>query len=100
MIRLAFFRPIRTLAADMKTSTSKLTLILSVFAVACAFTVPAVRAADDAEKAAKKAKKEAADLKKYDKNGNGKLDADEEAMMKADMEKAKAEKKKKKDEGK
>ena len=28
----------------------------------------------------------------YDKNGNGKLDADEEAAMKADQEKAKAEK--------
>jgi hypothetical protein len=84
----------------MKTSTSKLTLILSVFAVACAFTVPAVRGADDAEKAAKKAKKEAADLKKYDKNHNGKLDPDEIAEMKADQEKAKAAKKKKTEEGK
>ena len=100
MIRLAFLPPIRSVAADMKTSTSKFTLILSVFAVACAFTVPAVRAADDTEKAAKKAKKEAADLKKYDKNGNGKLDPDEQAALDADVAKAKAEKKKKKDEGK
>ena len=84
----------------MKTPASKLTLILSLFAVACTFTVPAIRAADDAEKAAKKAKKTEADLKKYDKNGNGKLDPDEEAAMKADQEKAKSEKKKKKDAGK
>lgn len=84
----------------MKKPASKLTLILSLFAVVCTFTVPAVRAADDAEKAAKKAKKAEADLKKYDKNGNGKLDPDEEAALKADQEKAKSEKKKKKDEGK
>ena len=97
---LAFCVSIPTLRADMKKSTSKLTLILSVFAVACAFTVPAVNAADDADKAAKKAKKAAADLKKYDKNGNGKLDPDEEAALKADVEKAKAEKAKKKADGK
>ncbi len=84
----------------MKKLSSKVTLLASVLAVASMFIVPAVRAADDAEKAAKKAKKDAADLKKYDKNGNGKLDADEQAALKADMEKAKAEKKKKKDEGK
>ena len=84
----------------MKKLTSKLTLLASVLAVACMFTVPAVRAADDAEKAAKKKAKQEADLKKYDKNGNGKLDPDEEAALKADVEKMKAEKKKKKDEGK
>jgi len=71
--------------------TSKLTLLASVLAVACMFTVPAVQAAD----AEKKAKKEKADLKKYDKNGNGKLDDDEIATMKADMAKKKAEKKNK-----
>ena len=84
----------------MKKLSSKLTLLASVLAVACMFTVPAVRAADDAAKAEKKAKQEAADLKKYDKNGNGKLDPDEIAARDADREKAKAEKKKKKDEGK
>ena len=84
----------------MKASTSKLTLILSVVAVACAFTVPAVQAADDVEKAAKKVRKAAADLKKYDKNANGKLDPDEEAALKADVDKAKAEKAKKKADGK
>ena len=36
-------------------------------------------------------------LKKYDKNGNGKLDPDEEAARKADQEKARAEKKAKKE---
>ena len=83
----------------MKKLSSKLTLLAGVLAVACMFTVPTVRAADEkadaAAKAEMKAKRDAANLKKYDKNGNGKLDADEEAAMKADMEKMKAEKKKK-----
>jgi hypothetical protein len=89
----------------MKKPASKLTLIAGLLAIACTLTVPAVRAADDkkddpAVKAEKKAKRDAEMQKKYDKNQNGKLDPDEEAAMKADMEKAKAEKKKKKDEGK
>lgn len=88
----------------MNKFTSKVTLLASVLAVAGLFLAPAARAADEkadaAAKAEKKAKKDAADLKKYDKNGNGKLDPDEEAALKADAEKAKAEKKKKKDEGK
>jgi hypothetical protein len=79
----------------MKTPASKFILAASLLAVVCAFTVPAIRAADDAEKAARKKKKEEADLKKYDKNGNGKLDPDEEAARQADMKKAKDEKKKK-----
>lgn len=84
----------------MKTPAAKLILTASFFAVACAFTVPVARAADDAEKAAKKKKKEEADLKKYDKNGNGKLDPDEKAALQADMQKAKEEREKKKKEGK
>jgi hypothetical protein len=84
----------------MKKPASKLTLIAGMLAVACMFTVPAVHAADDDAKAEKKKKKAEADLKKYDKNTNGKLDPDEEAALKADVEKQKAEKKKKKDEGK
>ncbi|MBI5766410.1 MAG: hypothetical protein HZA93_01340 [Verrucomicrobia bacterium] len=84
----------------MKKPTSKITLLACLFAVAGMFTVPAVRAADDAEKAAKKKAKEAADLKKYDKNGNGKLDPDEKAALDADVAKAKAEKKKKAEEKK
>jgi len=79
-----------TILLHMKNSASKITLILSVLALAGAFFVPAVSAQDDA--AAKKAKREAANLKKYDKNGNGKLDADEEAQMKKDQAEAKAKK--------
>ena len=78
----------------MKKLASKLILIASLFAVACTFAVPTVQAADDAEKAAKK-KKEEAELKKYDKNGNGKLDDGEKAVRDADVAKAKAEKAKK-----
>jgi len=82
----------------MKKLTSKLTLLASVLAVACMFTVPAVRAQDDAAKAKaeKKAKKDAENLKKYDANKDGKLDEKEMAAMKADQEKAKAEKEAKK----
>jgi hypothetical protein len=89
--------PALTSSRPMKKLSSKVTLLASILAVAGMFIVPAVRAADDdAAKAEKKKKKQAADLKKYDKNGNGKLDADEEAALKADVEKMKAEKKKKK----
>jgi hypothetical protein len=86
----------------MKKLASKLTLLVGVLAIACMFTVPTVRAQDDKEKAKqeKKAKRDAEILKKYDKNGNGKLDPDEEAAYKADQEKAKAEKKKEKKEEK
>lgn len=79
-----------TLRLSMKKTTSKITLILSAFALAGAFFVPAVSAQDDA--AAKKAKRDAANLKKYDKNGNGKLDEDEIAQMKKDQAEAKAKK--------
>ena len=84
----------------MKKLASKLTLLAGALAIACMFTVPVVRAQDDAAakaKAEKKAKREAEILKKYDKNGNGKLDPDEEAAYKADQEKAKAERKEKKE---
>jgi hypothetical protein len=84
----------------MKKTASKIILFTTLLALAGLFVTPAVRAqADDMakkEKAEKKSKREAENLKKYDKNANGKLDADEEAAMKADMEKAKAEKKEKK----
>jgi capsule polysaccharide export protein KpsE/RkpR len=81
----------------MNKPASKLILIAGMLATACLFTVPAVHAAED--KAEKKKKKAEADLKKYDKNANGKLDPDEEAALKADVEKQKADKKKKKDGG-
>lgn len=80
----------------MKKPASKLTLIAGMIALAFSVAMPPARAADDdAAKAEKKKKKAEADLKKYDKNGNGKLDPDEEAALKADVEKQKAEKKKK-----
>ena len=79
----------------MKKPASKLVLFLALFAVGAMFALPIVRGADDAEKAAKKKKKEEADLKKYDKNANGKLDPDEKAALEADVAKAKEAKKKK-----
>jgi hypothetical protein len=83
----------------MKTPASKLLLISGLLATACMFAVPAVNAASDDAKAEKKKQKTAADLKKYDKNANGKLDPDEEAALKADVEKQKNEKKRKKNNG-
>lgn len=74
----------------MKKPATKLTLILSMLALSGAFIVPVAQAQDD--KAAKKAKREADMLKKYDANKNGKLDADETAKMKEDQAKAKAKK--------
>jgi len=79
----------------MKNPASKLTLIAGLLAVACMLTVPAVNAATDDAKAEKKKKKAEADLRKYDKNANGKLDPDEEAALKADVEKEKSDRKKK-----
>lgn len=64
-------------------------------AIALTLAVPLVRAADK-EKDEKKSAKEAELLKKYDKNGNGKLDPDEVAAMRADQAKAKSEKERKK----
>ena len=74
----------------MKKSASKITLILSVLAMAGAFIVPSAQAQDD--KAAKKAKRDAEMLKKYDANKDGKLDEKETAKMKEDQAAAKAKK--------
>jgi hypothetical protein len=85
----------------MKKTVPKIILFTTLLALAGLFVTPSVRAqADDAakkEKAEKKSKREAENLKKYDKNANGKLDTEEEAAMKADMERAKAAKKEKKE---
>ena len=67
-----------------------------MLAIACMLVVPAVHAASDDAKAEKKKKSAEADLKKYDRNANGRLDPDEEAAMKADAERQKAERKRKK----
>lgn len=87
----------------MTKSISKLLLAGGALAIACFFSVPALRAADEkaegAAKAEKKKKRDEENLKKYDRNANGKLDPDEEAAMKADREKMKGEKKKQKNEG-
>ncbi len=66
---------------------SKLVLLLTL--VGFALTVPAMRA-DDTEKKPKEPKITQKVLNKYDKNHDGKLDADEEATWKADLAKAKA----------
>jgi hypothetical protein len=82
----------------------KLLLMAGLLAAVGALTVSFARTADDSGGKGEKKKKQtekSEDWKKYDKNGNGKLDPDEEAAMKADQEKAKSERKKKsKEEGK
>lgn len=67
-------------------------MAISVLAVTSMFTAPAVSAAvrNDAPKADRKAQQEAAVLRKYDKNGNGVLDADEQAARQANVDKMKA----------
>lgn len=80
--------------------TSKSTLCASLLAVACMFAVPVSHGADaksNEAKAAKKAEQEKKQLEKYDANKNGKLDVDENAAIKADAEKAKADRKEKKE---
>jgi hypothetical protein len=95
-MRLAFADGMAQVFCTMKIPASKFPVLATSLAIACllAGAVAAAENKDDA--AAKKAKKEADQIKKYDKNGNGKLDPDEEAAMKADQAKAKAEKEKKK----
>jgi high-affinity Fe2+/Pb2+ permease len=67
---------------------------LAALAAAAVVFAPALRAADKAETAAaRKARQEQANLEKYDSNHDGKLDEQEKAAMKADQDKAKAEKK-------
>ena len=63
------------------------TVLFLTVAIAMFVSVP-LRAADDA-KPAKNAKPTAEEIKKYDKNGDGKLDKDERAAMKADKAKEK-----------
>ena len=75
----------------------KLALIAGVLLLLGAFALPALRAAEQRKGGAaqEEPKKRGDDsLRKYDKNGNGRLDPDEEAAMKADQEKAKRAKKK------
>ena len=85
----------------------KLILCAGALAIASLLAVPTIHAAEPksdeakaAEKADRKAKKDAKDaenLAKYDANKNGKLDDDEKTAMKSDADKAKDEKQVKKD---
>lgn len=78
----------------MKKPALNLTLIAAATAVVCLLIPSVVRAADKDD--GKKSKRDAEMIKKYDKNGNGKLDPDEEAAMKADQAKAKNEREREK----
>ena len=64
----------------------KLTLLVVAIATITTLSLPA---ADDAKPKQPRAKISAEDLKKYDKNGDGKLDKDERAAMRADKAKEK-----------
>jgi hypothetical protein len=72
----------------MKSPVSKFAWIVCALALGSAVAIPAMHAADDAKK------KRDEDIKKYDKNGNGKLDPDEKAAMEADLKKQEQKKKK------
>ena len=80
----------------MKTSASKIALLVSALAASCLLATPAVRGADaqpdaKAQKAAaQKAKHDALVLQKYDKNHNGVLDPDELARKQANDERMRA----------
>jgi len=74
----------------MKNNTTlRIILAASLFALAGAFAVSPARA-EDAPKKEKKVSKKI--LEKYDLNHNGILDPEEEAALKADRDKARAEK--------
>jgi hypothetical protein len=81
----------------MKTPTSRLVLILGLLAFG-SFMIPAAGAADEGKSSNKKQKEEA-DLRKYDRNQNGKLDPDEKAALEADLKKEQEEKEKKRKTG-
>jgi hypothetical protein len=69
----------------------KLSVILAAMYVAFAVSAPVVFAAEGGKHSKEERAKHKADLlKKYDKNGDGKLDKDEKATAKADHKKAKA----------
>ncbi len=73
-------------AAPTQNNSMKKLMLLVAIATIATLSLPA---ADDAKP--KRAKPTAEDIKKYDKNGDGKLDKDERAAMKADKAKEKKE---------
>jgi len=68
------------------------TTLVALAAAAVVFT-PVTRADDKADAAAARKAKREKELEKYDANRDGKLEADEKAVEKADKDKARAEKK-------
>lgn len=85
----------------MKT-TPRFVLAAAALVIAWVGAAPLLRAAEERKGGPRSEKSDGrgspADseaLRKYDRNGNGKLDPDEEAAMKADREKAKTEQRKK-----
>jgi len=68
-------------------------VLITLLALSSALAVPAIRAEETAQQ--RPASKTA--LKRYDKDKDGKLSPEEEALMKADREKAKAARKAKKE---
>ena len=72
----------------------KLSVILAAMYLVFALGAPAVFAAEGGKHTKGERAKHKNDLlKKYDKNGDGKLDKDEKAAAKADHKKAKAQRK-------
>jgi len=78
----------------MKIIPLRITLVAGLLALFGSLAVPAVLAADRKAPTAKTKKISKKDLKKYDKNGNGKLEPSEKAALKRDAAKAKKKKKK------
>ena len=69
----------------------KLSVILAAMYLAFALGAPAVLATEEGKHTKEERAKHKSDLlKKYDKNGDGKLDKHEKAAAKADHKKAKA----------
>lgn len=62
------------------------TALLAMFGAGLGSVVRAAEAKQDTQKT----QQDAENLRKYDRNANGKLDPDEEAAMKADQAKAKS----------
>ena len=72
----------KRLKTNKKVSMKKITLLTIAIATIATLTLPA---ADDAKP--KRVKPTAEEIKKYDKNGDGKLDKEERAAMMADKKK-------------
>jgi hypothetical protein len=88
------------LSPAMKHPALRFVFLAGVVAFACAVSAPLIRAAEQKSgsggpKTERKTEQDDEALRKHDRNGNGKLDPDEEAALKAEQEKAKSDQKKK-----